>query len=364
MNQNLLKGMFILLVVLDHNDFARSIIPGFLKGFGFHVMGFMMIPFLRPAGSPDRRFMQYLFRLYYPYLLIVTVMSVIVALITPVPALAQAGRWALALYSGNSDVVKEATHMALLWFLPSFIALIVLRTFLENVPAWLKVMGLLTAWLVHPFIGSLAPAIQDYLPLGLLPAMYVLPLAYLGIFLHRTYFEKLGPANALMQAAAVFIVVKACQIHFGYTNEIGFAAVAGAENWPALLCNDAEAVSGVLMLFQASRFPLGRLIEAFGKHSLQVYLLHAFVAFAIYRLALAVGLPSVSVLLSFALTLAATALLTLALAKTIMALPRLRQFVFPHSWQDLIHRSASTIVPATPMRSADKADMAAGDKPQ
>jgi len=364
MNQNLLKGMFILLVVMDHNDFARGVIRGFLQGFGFHVMGFMMIPFLRPAGPLDRRFTQYLFRLYYPFLLVATIMSIVVAVVTPVPALAQAGRWALALYSGNSDILKEATHMALLWFLPSFIALIVLRTCLENAGPWWKTAGILMAWLVHPFIGDMAPAIQNYLPLGLLPALYVLPLAYLGIFLHRAYFERLGTANALVQSTIVFILVKACQMHFGYSNEIGFAAVAGADDWPALVCNDAEAVTGVLMLFQASRLPLGRLVEAFGQYSLQVYLLHAFVAFVIYRLALAAALPSVSVPLAFALTLLATALLTLALAKAIMALPRLRQSLFPHSWRDLTHRRPAAAVPAMPMQSADKVDMVGGDKLQ
>jgi len=364
MNQNLLKGMFILLVILDHNDFARGVIPGFLKGFGFHVMGFMMIPFLRAAGPLDRKFMQYLFRLYYPFLLVATIMSVIVAFITPIPALVQVGRWALALYSGNADIVKDATHMALLWFLPSFIALIVLRTCLENTAGWVKTTGILAACLVHPFIGSLAPSIQDYLPLGLLPALYVLPLAYLGIFLHKRYFQGLGTANALIQSSIAFILVKACQMHFGFSNEIGFAAVAGADDWLALLCNDAEAITGVLMLFQASRLPLGRLVEAFGKYSLQVYLLHAFVAFGIYRLALAVALPSTSVPLAFMLTLAATAMLTLALAKASMALPRIRQFVFPHSWQDLTHWSATPTIPATPMRPADKADMVGGDKLQ
>jgi len=364
MNQNLLKGMFILLVIVDHNDFARSIIPGFLKGFAFHVMGFMMIPFLRPAGPLDRRFMQYLFRLYYPFLLITTIMSVIVAFITPVPALVQAGRWALALYSGNSDILKETTHMALLWFLPSFIALIVLRTCLENVFLWLKIAGLLMAWFIHPFIGNMAPATQDYLPLGLLPALYVLPLAYLGIFVHRTYFQKLGTANALIQSILLFVVVKAIQMHFGYTNEIGFAAVAGANDWPAMLCNDAEAVSGVLMLFQASRLQSGRLIESFGQYSLQVYLLHAFIAFAVYRLTLAVSPLPVSVLLAFLLTLLATALLTLALAWAIMALPGIRRFVFPHSWRDLIHRQPQAIVAATPVKSAGKADIIGGDNLQ
>lgn len=362
MNQNLLKGMFILLVVLDHNDFVRSIIPGFLQGFGFHVMGFMMIPFLRPAGPLDRNFMQYLFRLYYPFLLIVTIMSVIVAWITPVSAAEQASRWALALYSGNSDILKEATHMALLWFLPSFVALIVLRTLMENASNRIKTGAILAAWAVHPFIGNAAPSLQDYLPLGLLPALYVLPLAYLGIFLHQRYFQSLGKTNALVQSAVVFILVKACQMHFGFSNEIGFAAVAGIDNWFAMLCNDAEAVTGVLMLFQASRFSLGRLLEAFGKYSLQIYLLHAFLALGVYKLTLASGLRSIP--MAFALSLCATALSTLVVARLVMAQPRIRRFVFPRNWQDLTRGSDSPSVPAATMPSTGAADMMGGDKRQ
>lgn len=358
MNQNLLKGMFILLVVMDHNDFARGVIPGFLQGFGFHVMGFMIVPFLRPPGALDRNFMQYLFRLYYPFLIIVTVMSITVAWITPISAVEQVGRWAMALYNGNSSTLKSATHMALLWFLPSFITLIVLRTVIENVHPRLKTVVILGAWLVHPFIGQIAPSTQDYLPLGLLPALYVLPLAYLGIYVHYHYFASLNKGNALIQSGIMFILVKACQMHFGFTNEIGFAAVAGADQWLALLCNDLEALTGVLMLFQACRFTLrfafGSLLEAFGRYSLQVYLLHAFVALLIYKLALASGMTSVTSL--FAFTLLATALLTLVLARFAATQPHIRRLLFPRNWRDFIQWShppvtipASTVPGSTDM---------------
>lgn len=336
MNQNLLKGLFILLVIMDHNEFVRSIFPGFLQGFGFHVMGFMMIPFLRPATRIDGNFLQYLFRLYYPFLVIVTLMSVVVAWITPISALEQAGRWALALYSGHSGILKETTHMALLWFMPSFISLIVLRTLIENVNQWIKAIAILGACLAHPFIGPMAPLIRDYLPLGLLPALYVLPLAYLGIFLHQHCFQPLGRMTALLLSGAIFILVKTCQMAFGFSNEIGFAAVAGYGDWLAMALNDAEAVVGVLMLFQACRFPLVPAIEPFGQYSLQIYLLHAFVALAIYKLVLATNITSVSVL--FAITLTTTSVATLALARFAATQPHIRRFLFPRSWQELAGR--------------------------
>lgn len=346
MNQNLLKGLFILLVIMDHNDFARGIIPGFLQGFGFHVMGFMMIPFLRPANRIDGNFLQYLFRLYYPYLAIVTFMSVVVAWITPIPALEQAGRWALALYSGNSGILKDTTHMALLWFMPSFISLIILRTLIENANRWMKAFAILGACLVHPYIGPAAPLVRDYLPLGLLPALYVLPLAYLGIYLHRQCFQALSRTTALFLSACIFVLVKSCQMHFGFANEIGFAAVAGYSDWPAMVINDAEAVFGVLMLFQACRFALVSAIEPFGQYSLQIYLLHAFVALAIYKLVLAANIASVPVL--FAITLVTTSVATLALARFAATQPHIRRFLFPRSWQELAGRPGPLVQAAIP----------------
>ena len=44
-----------------HAEFAhapsRLLIAGFLYGFGFHVMGFMTVPFLKPAPKLDRAFL-------------------------------------------------------------------------------------------------------------------------------------------------------------------------------------------------------------------------------------------------------------------------------------------------------------------
>lgn len=334
MNQNILKGIFIVLVVVDHNDYSRSVFPQFLQGFGFHVMGFMMIPFLRPAPAWNRDLGLYLFRLYFPFFLLATALSLAVALSTPVGAGEQAGRWVHSLYSGNAMLLKETTHMALLWFLPSFMSLVLIRSAIEHAGGRAGMMLLACLWLAHPFIGTVGRDIQDYLPLGLLPALYVLPLAYLGVWAHRTLFAPLDRTVAILLTSGLFLLVKMTQMHFGFQNEIGFSAVADYHDPLALLVNDAESVSGVLMVFQLSRLPLGRLLESCGKYSLQVYLLHAFVALLVYKLLSRLA-PAGDALALFLFSLSVTVLLTLALARFIAEQPVLRRLLFPRTPREI-----------------------------
>lgn len=350
MNQNILKGLLIILVIIDHNDFSRSIFPEFLRGFGFHVMGFMIVPFLRPAAALNRELLQYAFRLYFPFLVMVTVLSLAVAFLTPVSLPQQAGAWALALYSGNSAALKGATHMALLWFLPSFLSMVVLRTVIDGAAYWSRVAAIAALCLVHPFIGTVAVPVQHYLPLGLLPALYVLPLGYLGVLLHQKLFMRQHRTAALLASAVLFTLVKSCQMHFGFENEIGFAAVADYRNPFALLCNDAEAVTGVLMVFQASRFHLGSLVEACGRLSLQMYLFHAFVAAAIYKV-LGMMFADADVLALFAVSLAGTVVVTLVLARLLTGHPLLRSLLFPRTVQEL-KAAGWRAAPARPAQAA------------
>lgn len=340
MNQNVLKGIFIVLVIIDHNDFARGVIAPFLKGMGFHVMGFLMIPFLRPAPAWNREFAHYLFRLYYPYFVMVTALSIFVAFLTPVTPAEQVGRWVHSLYSGHSGILKETTHMALLWFLPSFFSLVLLRTWIEHVGGKFKFLAIGVLWVAHPLIGPIAMATRDYLPLGLLPAIYVLPLAYLGIALHRILLQPLGAVSAIGLSAMLFFLIKAIQINFGFDNEIGFVAVADYRDPFELLINDAEAITGVLMVFQISRLrwerlQLGRVLEMIGKYSLQMYLFHAFVALLVYKLTmLAIGETTLLVL--FGLSLLTTILLTLPLARFAAKQPLIRRSLFPRSLHELM----------------------------
>jgi fucose 4-O-acetylase-like acetyltransferase len=346
MNLNLLKGMLIILVVIDHNEFSRSLFPAFLLGFGFHVVGFMTIPFLKPAAPLDRNFASYLFRQYWPFMVVASAMSVVMALATHIAPAAQLQAWALALYSGNSQALKHATGMALLWFLPSFIAMVALRTLMENAAKAVKVAALALVCVVHLFIGTVAAAVQDYLPLGLLPALYVIPLAYAGVMAQRGVFGRLRPTIALALAAALFVPVKYLQMRAHLYNEVGFAIVSDYTQPHALLLNDLEAVTGVLLLFQASRLRLPRLVESCGRYSMQIYLFHAFVALAVYKTVLALGAKAPAAVL-FAVSVSATVLLTLALARRVAESRLAQRFLFPRSPGVLFNRGAHKAPPIT-----------------
>ncbi|MGG7605432.1 acyltransferase family protein [Massilia sp. BKSP1R2A-1] len=355
MNQNVLKGILVLLVVVDHNEFSRNLFRGFLEGFSFHVVGFLMMPFLRPAAPWSRDYLNYLFRLYFPYLLVVTAMAIVVAWVEPVTAGEQALRWLHVLYSGNSALLKQVTDMALLWFLPAFISLVTLRMAIENSGRTGKAIAIVLLCVAHLFVGTVSREFAPYLPLGLLPAVYVVPLAYLGVLLQRRIFERIAPLAALLVTGTIYVAVKHAQIRAGLYNEIGFGMVADYRAPGALLINDLEAVTGVLMLFQLARFRLEGLLALAGKYSLQVYLFHAFVALGVYKVLLrfTAGWPVAAL---FTVSLLATVLLTVPLARFLAEQPLTRRFLFPRSPADLFGRppagrSRAPVIPSTATQS-------------
>jgi fucose 4-O-acetylase-like acetyltransferase len=342
---NALKGILILLVIIDHNDFSRSIFPGFLYGFGFHVVGFLTIPFLKPAPAWNRDMGPYLFRLYYPFFLIVTVLALVVGISRHVPASEQLQSWLLTLYSGNSALLKQTTGMALLWFIPSFMSLVMLRSVIEHTGVLRKRIAVALLCVAHVFVGSVAVLVRDYLPLGLLPAIYVIPLAYLGVWIHRRLFAGLSPALALLIATALFIPVKYLQMQGHLYYEVGFAEVADFKAPYALLLDDLESVLGVMMLFQLCRFNLGGFLRECGRYSMQIYLFHAFVALGVYK-AVVKLMPGAGSILLFTISLTTTALLTLALARWLVRRPLVARFVLPRNPQVLLGLPPASI--ATP----------------
>jgi fucose 4-O-acetylase-like acetyltransferase len=333
MNPNVVKGLLVLLVVVDHNDFSRSVFPGFLYGFSFHVVGFMTLPFLRPAPAPDRQFGQYLFRLYYPFLVLASVLALALALFTPVSPLHQLERWALMLYSGNSGIIKQTTQMAMLWFLPSFVALVALRTMLDHIGRAGKLCAILALCAIHPLIGVAPERIENYLPLGLLPALYMVPLALVAAWGHVRLL-RLPRAAGLALTLLVYALVKSVQMEAHLYYEVGFAVVADYTRPFALLVNDLESITGVWMVFQLGRFSLGSLVETAGKFSLQVYLFHAFVAALIYKLLVSTASGTPAIVL-FCVSFALTAVLATLLARFLAEQGTIRRLLFPRTTGEL-----------------------------
>ena len=326
MNLDLLKGLLIILVIIDHNEFSRSLFPAFLYGMTFHVVGFMAIPFLKP---PPKDFAAYVFRLYYPFLLVTVAMALAVWWTTRPDPVGHMQQLLLALYSGNASLLKSVTQMGLLWFLPSFIALVTMRSAMP-LPLMLAV-----AVLAHPFIGSHAVAYQDWLPMGLLPALYMFPLCVLIAWLHRRFLAGMLAWRAGLAMLLAFGVIKSAQIGLGIHNEVGFADVADYRSPLALLLNDLEGVSGTLMLFQVARFNWSTLVAEVGKFSMQVYLFHAFVALALYKIIMMVA-PQAGALPLFCLSLAGTIVLTLLLSKLLVGQAFTKRMVFPKGPGELL----------------------------
>jgi hypothetical protein len=335
MNPNIVKGLLILLVMVDHNDFARSVIPGFLLGFSFHVLGFLTLPFLRPAPALDRHLLQYAFRLYYPFFVLATVLSLVVYLISHVPLQHQFNLWLLSLYSGNFSLLKESTHMSMLWYLPSFVALVVLRAVIEHVGPAARYAILAALVAMHPFIGLVAPGIEDFLPLGLLPVLYAIPLCYLAAGVHGRLFERCSRLTGIAASVALYSAVKYLQIRAHLPNELGAAEVADYTQPFALLINDLEAISGVWVIFQLGRFPLGSFIQLAGKYSLQIYCFHAFIAAVIYK-TLVFTAGKFNVVYLFPLSVLMTAVITVVVCRFLTERPAFRRMMFPRNTDELV----------------------------
>lgn len=335
MNLNFLKGLLIILVIVDHNEFSRKLFPAFLLGMTFHVVGFMTIPFLKaPHKLLSAQFAHYAFRLYFPFLLVSCAMWALVTLLGQAPFMERLGMLGVALYSGNADALKGATQMGLLWFLPSFISVVALRALVDSCAAWPRALAIAALWVLHFAVGMAKP-LQDVLPLGLLPAIYIVPLAYLGAALHQRVFAPASAPLATAGAVLLFALVKSAQMAMGLDTEVGFASVADWRDPLAVLVNDLEAVCGTLMLFQCARWDVKGLIDLCGRYSMQMYLFHAFIALALYKAALLLA-PDSGYALLFGVSVCATIVLTVLFAHGLMAIPRLKSLVFPRNPRELL----------------------------
>jgi fucose 4-O-acetylase-like acetyltransferase len=223
--------------------------------------------------------------------------------------------------------------MGMLWFLPSFVALVILRTLLEHVGRAGKVLAIIAVCAVHPLIGVAPDRIEDYLPLGVLPALYMVPLALAAAWGH-VRLMKLPRGAGLALTVLVYALVKSVQMEAHLYYEVGFAIVATYAQPIALLVNDLESVTGVWMVFQLGRFSLGSLIDTAGKYSLQVYLFHAFVAAVIYKLLINTAI-SMPVIVLFCVSFALTAVLVALLARFLAENGIIKRLLFPRTTTEL-----------------------------
>src|SRR6478672_8405589 len=72
------KALLILVVVIDHNDVAHALFPATFRPLTFHVLGFLLLPFLVRQPRLSWMFVLDRFARYWvPYLSIMTVSSLL-----------------------------------------------------------------------------------------------------------------------------------------------------------------------------------------------------------------------------------------------------------------------------------------------
>jgi len=107
MNPNLVKGLLIFLVVLDHNDFLSAEIPLVLRPLGFHVLSFLALPFVLEQASTTS-ILDKSFRYFWPFAIFLTISTLLyqVMLIGNTSFFNILRVWSVALITGSGANVK------------------------------------------------------------------------------------------------------------------------------------------------------------------------------------------------------------------------------------------------------------------
>ena len=272
------KGVLILFIVLGHDAAAARLFPWLPRLlYGFHVIGFLLLPFLLPSrggagrSRPEPRLLaDRAVRYLAPYVAFVLVATVLYTLMfaREVPLTLVGWRTFIGLVTGSAEWLKAACGFALFWFLPTLWAQTVLRY------GW-QVAGehktlLLLIIVVHGSVGAW-PGLAEVLPLGLGPALFTLPLGLAALHL----WPHVQKRPVVTVAVAVVLALGARLADFN-TN----VAVLKVEDWRhplRLLLQDAHAVSALLAIAAAGPW-LARLpgLVHLGRWSMGVYLGHSF----------------------------------------------------------------------------------------
>lgn len=334
MNINMAKAYFILLVIIDHNNLSRVFIGDFLQGFTFHVVGFFSLYLINQnenqqnyVGLMSKSVVRYL----YPYTLFVIGLSLVMYLAQPSDLASQAILVLKALYTGNYIYLKQSTNMYLLWFLPAFVSFVCLVEIYKKARRLYPntiLLCIFTMFLVIPFFSV---NMQQLFPLGGMTACYILTLAVVINYLYTKF--RCIDKTILFILFPLFILVKYFQVKLNLTQEIGFLVVTTIEEPIPLIFNALESIFGVLLVFYISALHENRFMNTMGRYSLQVYLLHAFVAVAVWS-SLRILLDS-DTMISWLITISLTALSSTYLAIKIMNNKLLLRYLFPKDFKTL-----------------------------
>lgn len=331
-----LKGLLIVIVVMDHNDLFRTLAPDVFMPLTFHVLGFLVLPFFLPIKPVDGKFFRdRLIRYLVPFWWVLTLSAVLYAVMF------RGGSglgtilidWLAAVAIGSATLVKTTSGFFYLWFLPSLAGLVLLLTLYQSIQRRWRYVAVAVMLCCHALITFFPTGMLTYLPFGLLIVAWVFPL---GLLL-RWAMTNTAAFRLRYVILAIFLGSYSYLVAHRINLEIMLLDLRSITDPLLFLLQDINAVSGVLVtMWLATKLDQSRLLNLCGKHSLMVYLLHPLIFFLGYKVSGAANwhLDFFPLFAASVLSVVLTVLISLAMAMAIARMPIARAWLTPKDWND------------------------------
>jgi hypothetical protein len=270
-----LKGLLILLVVLDHNDWFRQLAPQVFGPLTFHVIGFFFLAFSFSEKPLTLDFIaSRMARYLVPFwcALALTSMASSLILKADISVFVVLENFLAAAVVGSASLVKTSSGLYMLWFLPCLFGLICL---LAGADSWTRKHGptalyslALAGHLAIPFIKGVWVA---WVPFGLLIAAYVF---FLGLVWRQCLRFRWAPfwgplALACFAVCYGYLVVNKVHIELG---TLELSALQNPGTWVLHLLGVFSAL--LTLVWVADGFKPRGWLERIGEKSMLVYLIH------------------------------------------------------------------------------------------
>jgi len=346
---DIVKGMLILAVIVGHNEAMTYNFPWLRQLlYYFHVQCFFLLSsFLdtKPFSLPWLRDRAVRYLVPYAWFVGLCWLAYVV-LRTGADDMAAAARlFGRAIALSDGPAIYAATGMRYLWFMPALFSFAVMKAIAMRWPTYGKGLTVV-AWGWMVVAALVIPRLPDGLPWGIGSALFFFGLGQAATYaatrlsLHAT--RTAGFASACLTAAMSALIV------FIPLDWVAAAAVDSYDirrpaTWLVGVCYPCVMLAAIYYAsgsawLSAGHLP-GRVLAAFGRWSLPIYLLHVPVYRVLTRAWFGRGFDDLRVvgpaLGAGVVILLLTIILSLGLSAGLWSLPMVRRAVFPRSWGDV-----------------------------
>ena len=282
---NRIKGILIILVVMDHNEWFRLLWPKLFEPLTFHVLGFFLLSFTASKKTISLKFIaDRVARYLVPFWWTLALSSVCYYSMTKSESSLNEMmlKYLMAALLGSAITVKNASGLYMMWFLPCLFGLTCLLALIDSlntnlVRLFVWILAILCYFLMPNIVGHWI----SWIPFGI-PVV-----AYIFIFglTWRKILNFRIPKYAGPLSLLTFTFCYALLMHTNVHIEIGTLEIYSLRDPLMALLHLISVFTALFTIIWVSNM-MNELkwIENIGISSLLIYLIHPFFYFIINSL--------------------------------------------------------------------------------